>query len=147
MAAEPGSARAARIRARIGSRDASAAAGSSITATSSTVPGSNRQENLSRRKKLSVRVAESPARRADAQQTAASAQTASQTGSLLENLGGLRRGAVGIGASGEALRVTRSDRLARPTLIVRRDPDLRMRQDIHQGTGQPVDVGLLIDAL
>src|SRR6185437_9638844 len=102
MAAEPGSARAARIRARIGSRDASAAAGSSITATSSTVPGSNRQENLSRRKKLSVRVAESPARRADAQQTAASAQTASQTGSLLENLGGLRRGAVGIGASGEA---------------------------------------------
>src|SRR6266851_5173593 len=54
MAAEPGSARAARIRARIGSRDASAAAGSSITATSSTVPGSNRQINLSRQYKLSV---------------------------------------------------------------------------------------------
>src|SRR5690242_19887188 len=54
MAAEPGSARAARIRDRMGSREASAAAGSSMTATSSTAPGSDRQKNLSRRDELSV---------------------------------------------------------------------------------------------
>ena len=45
------------------------------------------------------------------------------------------------------LRCTRSDRLAGPPRIVRGNPDLGMRQDFHQGTGQAIDVDLLVDAL